>query len=437
VSLTAVLFLLAFLVGISLAIVRHPIYGLLTYVGVFYVHPPSRWWGQGMLADIRWSLIAAGVTILAILVRRSKFHTASVTRSGAFWGIVAFLLWLCVQSFWALDVDAHIDLISIYLKFVLVIVMICKCVESAEHLRMFLWAHVLGCAYLGWLAFTTYAGGRLDGIGGPGINEANAAALQFVTGIIVAGSLFLGGSLKARGTVVAVIPFVVNALVSTISRGGFLAAGIGGVIFNLFTPPKHRSVVRIMSILALLLFALLTNDMYWQRISTIKYKGEQVEGVDTGGGRLEILDAQWRMFRTHPLGCGHMCTTALSPSYLDARFLSGGIARASHNTFMTMLVDHGLVGGAFYVALLAWIFRSIRTVFGRIRRSDGFIATAVPAVAAVFAAITVGDMFAQYPKFEARIWFMSLVIVLLHLSKDTSASSPGNPVDTQPQGTSI
>jgi hypothetical protein len=40
----------------------------------------------------------------------------------------------------------------------------------------------------------------------------------------------------------------------------------------------------------------------------------------------------------------------------------------------------------------------------------------LPAVAAVFGAITVGDLFVQYPKFEARIWFVAIVIVMLHLS---------------------
>jgi len=77
-SLTALVFVLAFGAGSLLAFARHPIFGLMTYIGVFYVHPPSRWWGQGLLFDVRWSLLAAAVTLLAMLVRKPSEPAAPV-----------------------------------------------------------------------------------------------------------------------------------------------------------------------------------------------------------------------------------------------------------------------------------------------------------------------------------------------------------------------
>lgn len=415
-SLTALLFILAFVSGCVLALVRHPIFGLLTYLAAFYLHPPSRWWGQGVLLDVRWALIAAAVTLIALAMRQGTGRSAPLYRSGAFWAFIAFVAWVAVQLFWALDRDAHIELLTIYLKFVLVIVMVCKAIETMDHLRWFLWAHVLGCFYLGWLALTSFGGGRLDGVGGPGINEANAAALQLTTGVMVAASLFLVGKIRTKATLLALIPVIVNGLVTTVSRSGFLAVGIGGLVYNFFTPAKYRVRVGALSILAVVLFGLLAHESYWERIATITYKGQEVEGVDTGGGRLEIIGAQWRMFEGRPLGCGHMCTTVLSPSYIDLRYLSGGVDRASHNTFMTMLVDHGVIGGVFYVLMLGWVAVTLRTLARRLEGKDEFLLGMLPAIAAVFAAITIGDMFAQYPKFEARIWFISVLIVLQQLS---------------------
>jgi hypothetical protein len=422
-SLTALVFVLAFGAGSLFAFVRHPIYGLMTYIGVFYVHPPSRWWGQGLLLDVRWSLLAAAVTLLAMFVRKPSEPAAPVLRSSAFWGFILLVMWIGLQSFWALDPEAHADQLSYYLKFILVILMVCRCVDTEEHLRYFLWAHVAGCFYLGWLAFTSYSGGRLDGVGGPGINEANAAALQMVTGILVVSSLFLAANWRIRSVLIFMIPIMVNGLVTTISRSGFLAVAVGGVIYNLFTPSRYRPAVRLLSVLALVLFAAVTNDIYWERIGTIKHQGEQVEGVDTGGGRLEIIAAQWRMFEGRPFGCGHMCTSVLSPSYIEERFLTQG-GRASHNTFMTMLVDHGVIGAGFYILMLVWIFRSLRILARRLKGQEGFLATFLPAIAAVFAAITIGDLFVQYPKFEARFWFVSLLIVMLHLSDRSISRSP-------------
>lgn len=54
-SLTSLLFLAAYFSGCIAALVRHPVYGLVTYVLMLYLHPPSRWWGEA-LPDLRWSL---------------------------------------------------------------------------------------------------------------------------------------------------------------------------------------------------------------------------------------------------------------------------------------------------------------------------------------------------------------------------------------------
>jgi O-antigen ligase len=174
--------------------------------------------------------------------------------------------------------------------------------------------------------------------------------------------------------------------------------------------------VAALSVLAACLFVMLTNNVYWERISTISYKGEEIEGVDTGGGRLQIIDAQWRMFEGHPLGCGHMCTTVLSTSYLDQKYMSSQGGRASHNTFMTMLVDHGAVGGIFYVAMIFWIVRSLRRVKAATTGDDQFIPVVVAAVAATLGAITVGDLFVQYPKLEVRFWFVAVLMILVFWS---------------------
>jgi O-antigen ligase len=425
---TALGFLVAFGAGCLLAFVRHPIFGLLTYVGVFYVHPPSRWWGQGLLLDVRWALIAAGVTLLALLIRRPTISVVPLLRNGAFMTFVALIVWIAVQSFWAIDRQAHADLLEFYVKFALVIVMICRSVETAQHLRWLLWAHVLGCFYLGFLAYTAFGGGRLDGVGGPGIDEANAAALQMLTGIFVAGSLLLMNKWSLRFVLLAIVPFMLNGVITTVSRSAFLAGMIGGAVYMLFAPRNYRAVIGLLATLAVVLFLNLSHESYWERIGTIKHRGEEIVGVDTGGGRLEIMEAQLRMARSRPLGCGHMCTTVLSPSYLDARFLAAGESRASHNTFLTMLVDHGIPGAVFYIAMLVWAIRQLRELHKLSTSTDDVDRSMVlllPAVAAVFASITIGDLFVQYPKLEVRVWFAAILLLMHQMIRPRN--SQGSP----------
>jgi len=70
-SLTGIAFLIAFAAGCVLALGRHPIYGLVTYMGVFYLPPYLRWWGEA-LPNLRWSLLAAVVTLAAVQIHRTK-----------------------------------------------------------------------------------------------------------------------------------------------------------------------------------------------------------------------------------------------------------------------------------------------------------------------------------------------------------------------------
>src|SRR5689334_13270666 len=92
-GLTGAVFLLVFAAGCGLALARHPIYGLMTYVAVFYLHPPARWWGQA-LPDLRWSLTASLITLIAVLVHKPKAKTLPLFSHGFVTGLLIFVVWV-------------------------------------------------------------------------------------------------------------------------------------------------------------------------------------------------------------------------------------------------------------------------------------------------------------------------------------------------------
>jgi len=422
-SLTAVVFVLGFLACCVAALARHPVFGLLAYVGVFYVHPPAQWWGQGFLLDVRWSLIAAVVTWVAVLRIKPQHRVVPFLGSSLTVGMMLFVVLLAAQLTWAMDVALQLDLLVLFAKYALLIWLVCRCIETEQHLKFFLWAHVLGCFYFGWDVYTTYEGGRFEGFEAPGVSDANSGAMQIVTGIFTASALFLSGRKAERAALIGVIPFIINALVATVSRSAALAVATGGIMFNLFTPRPFRWWVRMLSVLAAVLFVMLTNELFWTRMETLQYKGEYVEGTDTGAGRIAIIHAQWRMFKAHPMGCGHRCTAVLSPYYMPDEMLTGeeGLrARSSHNSVMTMLVEHGFLGEGLYLGLLLWISRSALVLFRRLRSDTGLIARTLPAVVAVLVAITIGDFFVDYVKLEVRIWFIAILLLMLNMTQPMS-----------------
>jgi O-antigen ligase len=290
---------------------------------------------------------------------------------------------------------------------------------------------VLGCFYFGWLVFTTYTGGRFEDFGGAGLKDANEVALTMGTAALAVGSLLLTARWPGKLTGVAVAPFIVNGLVATISRSAFLALVVGGAAYNWLTPARWRKWVLSLSALAVVLLLMLTTESYWSRIQTIAMGGQVVEGVDTGVDRIAQWQGQLRMFRDHPLGCGHHCTTLLSPSYFDSWVLDerAGV-RSSHNTFLSMLVDHGIPGGLAYASLLGWVLLAARRLRRTLGKQDTVAALYVPAVAGSLLAMFVGDMFVPFVRYEVRYWFIALLLVLLRFARNPNQDPPAAQTDS-------
>jgi len=401
--------------GLSFA--RHAIYGLLLYMAVLYLHPQTQWWGYD-LPDLRWSLLAAALAFAATFVHRPDERSLPLFNRPIVIVILAFLAWVVVQSIWAVNLERHLVLVNLLPKYVLLMLLIYRCIDTPDHLRLFLWAHVLGGAYMGWDAYSNYTGGRFEGFGGPDISEANAGALQIVTAVFCGAGLFVAGQWKERLALLVLLPLMVNGIILTESRSSFLAAAFGGIVFNYFAPKRYRARILGLSVIAMLGFAGLANEQFWDRINTIKYAGEQVEGVDTGGGRVEAMAAQLRMFRDYPEGCGHRCTAELSPLYMEDWMLTGVGAnrgRSSHNTALTFLVEHGIPGILFYATLLGWLYAVFRSLYRQLDALPDPLPAYLPGIAAAMAALVVGDIFVDYLKLEVRFWLIGAILVVVNL----------------------
>ena len=365
-ALSGFIFLIAYLSGLALAFIRRPIFGLYTYIAVFYVHPPSRWWGA-FLPDLRWSLLAAIVTLIAIArlpadPARPPWHSTTPARL-----LIAFTAWIWIQNVWALDPVMHKELSVLYTKYVLLFYLVYRLVQTPEQLRVFLLVHLAGCAYLGLLGYLSPVSGRLEGVGGPGIDEANSLAMQLGTALIASAMVILVSRGWRFWFCLLATPFILNAIVLAGSRGAFLALVVAGLALWYLKPPTHRKTFYGLAALGLVLIGLLAHDAFWERMGTMKAAVDESEELDTSAeSRLVLISAQWRMAAEHPLGAGHRGTEELSPLYLEEKYMSGTNdpdqvrRRSSHNTFMTVLVEQGVPGAVLFTMLWIWCLRAAK-----------------------------------------------------------------------------
>jgi len=413
-ALTALAFLMLFFGGLLLAFAVHPRFGLYTYLAVFYVHPPSRWWGD-MLPDIRWSLVAALVTLVALVRLPKVIGRPSFFGLTPVWLLIAFTAWVWIQNAWALDPVMQLDLSVLLTKYIVLFYLMYRLVDSPRVMNDLLFVHVLGCIFLGWLAYRAPDVGRLDGLGGPGIGEANALAMHVSTGIMAAAVLIMNpGRWWMRVACALGTPFMLNVIVQAESRSAVLAFVAGGLVLWYLKPLAYRRLFYIGAAAGMAALIYLGHTAFWERMSTIRAAVETTEEADTSvRSRFAMIDFQLGIASKYPFGVGHRGIVVLSPAYLPEEYLATQGGRSSHNTYLTVLSEQGIPGALIFGTLMFWALRSVwRMRDLRHRPETTRMAGQVAAVAAMLAVAAVGGLGVDYLKAEVQIWSLILLTVL-------------------------
>jgi hypothetical protein len=413
-------FVILFIVGTVLAFARHPIFGLWLYLASIYVHPPSRWWAN-MLPDLRWALLSAGIALLALFIHRKKIVPPPQPwhRTAPGMLLLLFVIWLWVQNLWALDGPTHFGASVQFTKYLIVFYLVYRLAGSVRDATDILLAHVMGCFFLGMVAFHVgrTLGDRLDGVGGPGIDDANTLGMYFSTAVVVGSTLLLSVRRWRAAILIGTLPIILNGLILTGSRGAFLGLVAGGLVLLLLRPPQRAWMFWGAGALGVILAVSLVDDKFVNRMFTLS------DVADTGGridgsaeNRMVLLDVQWLMAARYPHGAGHRGTAALSPQYLGREWLTkrageseDQAARSSHNTFMTVLVEQGIPGILIYGALCLWGAITVARLWVLRRRVPPDVSAPAIACAAAMAVVLIAGQFADYLLAEVQIWLFALL----------------------------
>lgn len=417
------LFVGAFATFAFFALKRDPIYGLYLYMLMFYVHPPSRWWNM-YLPGLRWSLLAAGIALLSLIIHRNKVDPLRRSFASNVPGLVLvlFCALLWISTVWALDREAHLNGTGEVTKYVILFYIFYRVVDSAEKAVDLLTGHTIGCAYLGWLCYVTgrTEDGRLDGVGGPGIDDANSLAMVLATGVVVGFMLLLSQQGRRRIIVALCLPLIANGIVLAGSRGAFLACLLGLLVVFVLCPPGRRWVFFGFAIIGAIGAVRLVDEAFIDRMFTIKSGIEDKEQRDgSSESRVVLMEAQLQMFASHPMGLGHRGTATLSAQYLDERWLTYSkpgeeAARSSHNTFLSVLVEQGIPGTILYFWIVLWGVGTVLSLRRRLKREPQS-AAGPPAAAccAALAVILLAGMFTDYLLSETQIWMFAILAGVL------------------------
>lgn len=266
--------------------------------------------------------------------------------------MLLFVVWNVASAFWSLGLPETIERIVTYLQLFILVWILWDLYATPQALKAGLQAYVLG-AYVSigsivasYLADQASGSPSLSRYTGAGLN-ANTLAMILALGIPVAWHLALsagGGKRRAllRLANLAYIPAALFAILLTASRTGLLVAVLA-CLFVLATFPWLRRFPRVLLSVALIgaLFALYPHvpQTSFDRLSTV---GTSIAAGDLGG-RVAIWREGLAAFVERPLlGVG----SGAFPVAVE----SGKVA---HNTFLSVLVELGVIGFAIFVVMLA------------------------------------------------------------------------------------
>ena len=96
----------------------------------------------------------------------------------AAWLLIAYTLWMWLQILFAVDPTAHLEGCILFTKYIVLFFVIYQLAEDEKSYTLITWEHIIGCFIFGWIAYRMEVGGRLEQIGGPGVDDANTLAMH-------------------------------------------------------------------------------------------------------------------------------------------------------------------------------------------------------------------------------------------------------------------
>lgn len=296
-------------------------------------------------------MIAAAVMILFILFQRKMRYLKNPN-----WGFIVFALYTVLSSAWSISFSETISALTTLLSLVL-IYLVGKMREfNSKEVWVVVVLMIAAAAmmpfFLGVNTAVSYSRGTLMNENGAADHNGLACNLAFCA-ILALNGYFISEKKVVKYAFAVATGLIVIAVFMTGSRGALAGLGIAIVYYLLKAFPELRSrhsvwgTVILVTVAVVALFYYLENNLsaaILRRLSlgTILY--------DRGSGRLDTWKNIFHILWDNPIralvGWGYGTQKTVLANYY-------GVGHASHNAFLQMWIDVGLVGMiAFLVGMI-------------------------------------------------------------------------------------
>ena len=364
----------------------------------------------GMVLALIWIVRIATPGNRAALLFRDRPMLASVTLLLAGWVLLA--------TVWTPSFDTGLGEAARFLQGIILVFVVFTAIARARDVRLLTAAFVGGAllaAVLGLTSTASASGARISG----GFDDPNELAAVIVPGMMLAGFAFLAfRGRPQRWAFAACVPILGLALLRADSQGGLVALAVAAVFAAFFGGPARRVIAPVVTGLLLL--------------GVINYTLLSPSSALTEGGasREDLWKVAIEVAQDHPIvGVGAGGFTQVEPTYAvsNVSLLRVDLvnkAYPTHNTYLTMLTDYGMVGLALFAALIALaLLLGVQAAWAFARADQRELELLSRGVVAAVIAMLTAYMFisAQY---EKQLWLLiGFSAALSTLARSVTTSS--------------
>jgi O-antigen ligase len=308
-------------------------------------------------------MVAVGLGVLAIIER------GKIRRPAAGHIVMGLFVLLAALSYmWSLYPEGTLERAFSYIQLLTMVWLIWELAPRMSEQMRLMQAYLLGTFVSGIdtvyrflshqeSAYQRYAGARLD---------ANDLGLIMALSIPVSYYMLIQNKGPMAWVYRLQLALASTTILLTASRGATLASLVALTI----VPLSHARLTgrqRIALLLTVSLFGcgavLFVPSSSWERLSTMPT--ELAQGTLTG--RTVIWTGGWELFRAHPfLGVGSNAFRLIVSRVLAEPIRPDELGRppapAPHNTFLSVLVEQGMIGFTLFCALLGVLALSLRAL---------------------------------------------------------------------------
>lgn len=403
---------------------RAPAVGVLTWIWISLMQPQQEVYGFMNQGGV--NFIVAAFTILSYAVSNER-KTPPINAVTA--PLLFFTAWACLTTFTALDPGISTPLLDRTVKTVVLCLAVAALATTRVRIQALVWVLVLSIGYYavkGAGFFIIHGGAhKVFGPDNTMIGDNNALGLALVMLLPLINYLRTTSERKlVRTGCVALMALTLIAIIGTYSRGALLSLGLMVFVFAL----RSRAGIVLLA-LGLGGVAFLPRFLPPQWLERMASIGDYSKDASFEG-RVAAWRTSFNIATERPIGGGF---SSVEVDWVTQAFHSPGSStagRAAHSIYFQVLGDHGFLGLAIYLLILAGAVVNTVSVLGHTRnRPDLAWARRLALMMQVsIAGFLVGGAALSMAYYDGFLILLTLTGALLAVVRQPTTQLAGDPL---------